>query len=295
MLVRRGCKTIDSQANFVLAFFDKHQFDAPFVFRSLAAQGVLVRLFEDLDAVRITCPGDEDAFQFLVRKLDTILDPKAILFDMDGVLVDEGPSYRESIRQTCEFFGKSISPDEIAEAKLSGDANNDWVFCHRLLTARGVDVEFDVVKERFERIHQGDENAPGLWSREVQLVNVDWLTKIANRFSLGIVTGRPRNDAVRFLRNVGIEHLFSTIICLEDGPTKPDPANVHTAMRNLNVESAWMIGDTPDDINAARAAGVLAVGIPAPDDNVEFATDRLLAAGASAIVPDLKTFGELLP
>ena len=290
-----GCKTISSQANFVLAIFDESPFDAGFVFRSLSAQGILVRMFEDLNALRITCPGDESAFKSLCATLRRILCPEAILFDMDGVLVDEGPSYRESIRQTCKFFGESFTSDEIADLKLCGDANNDWIFTHRILTQRGCKLEYEDVKSRFELFLQGDEHTPGLWNREIQLVNTGWLKSIAARYPLGIVTGRPRNDAIRFLKNAGIDELFSAIVCMEDGPRKPNPSNVRTAMRQLRVDSAWMIGDTPDDINAAHAAGIASVGIAAPQDDSVLATRRLLEAGASTVVANLQQLGEVLP
>ena len=295
LLQEFNCKAIPSQANFVLAIFDELPYPAKFVFRALAAQGVLVRLFEDLNALRITCPGDDSAFEMLRTKLLNILRPEAILFDMDGVLVDEAPSYRESIRATCEYFGETFTAAEIAELKLSGDANNDWIFTQRILAQRGQEIAFEEVKERFEIIYQGDHNAPGLWDREIQLVDVEWMSHLSQRYPLGIVTGRPRHDAVRFLRNVEIENLFSTIVCMEDGPRKPNPDNVITAMQQLGVSSAWMIGDTPDDINAARSAGIPAIGIPAPADDFESTTQRLYDAGATTVVKNLQQFGSLIP
>ena len=42
---------------------------------------------------------------------------------------------------------------------------------------------------------------------------------------------------------------------MEDAPPKPDPQPVRLALARLGVERAWLVGDTPDDMRAARAAG----------------------------------------
>jgi phosphoglycolate phosphatase-like HAD superfamily hydrolase len=82
---------------------------------------------------------------------------------------------------------------------------------------------------------------------------------------------------------------------MEDGPSKPNPANVLNAIQQIGVKSAWMIGDTPDDAGAAVAAGINAVGIIAPTDDPKFAAKKLIDAKVCKIVESLKEFGDLLP
>ena len=294
-LTRLNLTVAPSQGNFVYVDFSESKFDSQFVYSALVAQGILVRRIKSKNAIRITCPGEADAFQTLSNTLERILNPQAIIFDMDGVLVDENPSYREAIRLTCQSFGKEVTVEEIANQKLCGDANNDWIFTQRLLQSLGCDLEFETVKQRFEQIYQGDDTTPGVWDREVRLVDQQWLADLASRYPLAIVTGRPRNDAERFLRNENLEQYFTAIVCMEDGPRKPDPANVNSAMQQLGVERIWMIGDTPDDIGAARSAGQVAIGIVAPADEAEFATQKLQEAAATTIVNNLQEFEALLP
>ena len=295
LFAETNCNAFASQGNFVYVDFSGSNFDAQFVHSALAAQGILVRRVSRQNAVRITCPGDTEAFGFLKEILSNVLYPEAVIFDMDGVLVDENPSYREAIRLTCESFGESITAEEIAEQKLCGDANNDWIFTQRLLKDRGHELEFQTVKDRFEKIYQGDGDTPGVWDREIRLVDREWLESLSRRFPLAIVTGRPRNDAERFLRNEKLDTFFATVICMEDGPRKPDPSNVRLAMQTLGVRRIWMIGDTPDDIGAAKAAGQVAIGIVAPADDRNFAEEKLKQAMASKIVNNLDEFGKLLP
>ena len=295
LLRSAGCSVSESKANFVFAQFDNCRLNAQFVFTALTNAGILVRRFSDLNALRITCPDCESDFTTLMNALKTILCPKAILFDMDGVLVDESPSYREAIRLTCQAFGVEISADEIANEKMAGGTNNDWLFTQKLLRDRGCEVELEPVKTQFELFYQGDDENEGLWKQEVRLVDRDWLQDLASRYPLAIVTGRPRLDAERFLQSENLLEFFSAVVCMEDGPAKPDPANVSNALEQLDVGSAWMIGDTPDDTKAADQAGLVAIGIVAPTDERELAKSKLIQAGAVCVVESLQEFGRLLP
>ena len=54
------------------------------------------------------------------------------------------------------------------------------------------------------------------------------------------------------------------------------------------MNSAWMVGDTPDDLRSARAAGVVSLGIAAPSDNPSEAKRLLAAAGAAMVVDTLE-------
>lgn len=63
--------------------------------------------------------------------------------------------------------------------------------------------------------------------------------------------------------------LFSAVVVMEDGPPKPDAAPVLTALRRMKVpadtfSSVAFLGDTVDDMVAARAAGVVPFGVLTP-------------------------------
>ena len=290
-----GGEPVPSQANFVFARVRS----AVWWRDSLAGQGIGIRIFPDQpklsSCIRITCPGDESSFSRVLKALSTSCRPEAILFDLDGVLADVSRSYRRAIVETADAFGVRVTLAEVAWAKASPDSNNDWVVTHRLVSARDVRVSLDEVTRRFESIYQGTSAQPGLWMTERLLPEVTWLERLRRRVRLGIVTGRPRSDAERFLRQAGVDALFDTVICGEDAPPKPDPRPVALALRRLGAERAWMVGDTPDDVRAARAAGVVPLGIVAPSDELSITSERLLSAGAARVLDTLDQLEELLP
>lgn len=294
LLGELGQRPMPSEGNFVLSEFD----NAAWVADGLAGLGVAVRGFPDrprlASSLRITCPGSQQGWRKLEASLRTVLAPQALLFDLDGVLADVSQSYRQAIQQTADHFGVPVSPEDIEEAKAAGDANNDWVLAWRLVQRQRPEIAFDAVRERFEALYQGTSEEPGLWQQEEPLVSRRRLQELASRMPLAIVTGRPRRDAERFLANFGLEDLFSTVVTMEDGPAKPDPSPVVEALERLGVERAWMVGDTPDDMQAARAAGVLPVGFAAQRLSPAF-EQNLLCSGAARVFTDLTDLVCCLP
>lgn len=289
-----GVAAAPSEANFVFGRTPR----ALWVRDAMAGLGVGVRAFPQKpgleDALRVTVPGVPAQHQRLCRGLRAALRPEALLFDVDGVLADVSGSYRRCILETARSFGVTATSDEIAAIKRAGDANNDWVVTQRLLMLHGVEVPFSDVKARFEALYQGDAGVPGLHEVERLLGELPALERLAARLPLAVVTGRPRGDAERFLGRFGLAGCFRARVVMEDGPLKPDPAPVRLALERLGVHAAWMIGDTPDDIRAARLAGVVPLGVVAPGEDHAQASSALLAAGAARVLSSWQELEALL-
>ncbi|MEP0765794.1 MAG: aminotransferase class I/II-fold pyridoxal phosphate-dependent enzyme [Fimbriimonadia bacterium] len=292
LLVSHGVESFPSQANFVLA---RHT-DALWLRDAMAGMGIAIRAFpgrESLaDCVRITCPGDEEQFDRVCKSLSVVFAPQALLLDLDGVLADISGSYRRAVFETAKSFGVTLDPQEVVRAKAAGQANNDYELTHRLLSDRDVSVSLTEVIERYEALYAGEQ---GLWRNERLLVDADWLRSLAARIPLGIVTGRLRRHAERFLSGVGLLGCLGALVCMEDAPEKPSPEPLLLAMNRLGVQRAWMVGDLVDDVSAARAAGVLPLAVVSPADTPEVMAPALLRAGAARVLTRLEEVERLLP
>lgn len=288
-----GAQPSPSQANFIFARTPR----ALWIRDALAGLGIGVRVWPQHpslgDAVRINVPPQDAQFERLEHALGAALAPEALLLDMDGVIADVSGSYRQCIVETAAAFGVALTADHVREEKARGDANNDWKLTHRLLQARGVDVPYDDVVAEFEARYQGKKGAPGLEATETLIVSADVLRGLAARVPIAIVTGRPRADAERFLRRHDLSDLTEVLVCMEDGPAKPDPFPVVEALRQLGVSRAWMVGDTVDDLRAARAAGVVPIGVIPPGEDLDALSATLLHAGAARVYPTLADLEEL--
>ena len=291
LLQRLGAKPLSSQANFVLCRFRR----ARFLSRALSALGIQVRDFPGRPQLegylRITCPGREREFALLCKALESVLSPQALLFDMDGVLADVSASYHQAAVETARAFGVEISARQMRRAKLEAGSNNDWVVTERLLMRAGKRVSLEKVIRCFENIYNGSDEQPGLWMKERAIFPRQILERLGRAFRLGLVTGRPRQQALRFLEKEGLRDLFATLVCREDAPPKPSPKPVQLALKKLGVKSAWLIGDTPDDMVAAKKAGVVSIGFCGSGKESRAA---LLRAGAAAVIADPSALEDLL-
>ena len=163
--------------------------------------------------------------------------------------------------------------------KLVGNSNNDWVLSKKLIesisTKNGITIDpnkitLEKVTEVFENIYQGVPGKPGLCETESLIPSKGLLEEIHRRCNgkVAIVTGRPRKDCDKFLKNHGLSELFTVRICMEDCPPKPDPAPCIAACKliGMNPYDCIMIGDTPDDIRSAISAGAYGYGVLTPEE-----------------------------
>lgn len=275
-------RSLPSQGNFILA----EVADPAWLASACGSLGVGLRHFPERESfdhwIRMTVPGDRADFDHLERALTITLSPQAVLFDLDGVLVDVGGSYRRAITDTAASFGATVTEHDIDEAKAAGGANDDWDLTHRLVIDRGVHVKYADVVERFEEMYQGRPGRPGLKFTERPLIDRSTWRRWADTLPLGIVTGRPRKDAEEVLDRFGLMADTSVLVTREDAPLKPDPGPVLLAMTRLGIERSWFLGDTPDDVEAARSAGVVPIGVVAPGNDPQRAA-RVLSRAARVL------------
>ena len=84
---------------------------------------------------------------------------------------------------------------------------------------------------------------------------------------LGIVTGRPRNEVLFALKKFGVEAFFDVVVAMEDYPaqrSKPDPFSLNLALEKLGKETAVYVGDSVDDMKAAKLANMRPIGCLPP-------------------------------
>ncbi len=284
-----------SSGNFVFAKFE----NAKWIWEALYSLGIAVRIFDNNpfleNSLRITLPGEEKAFSRLKDALLAALSPEAILFDMDGVLADVKESYRRAIILTAKNFGINVTLEDIAEIKQRGNANNDWILTKNLLAERGVELALDKIIDVYQKFYLGNSTVAGLREQEFLLCSKEILEKLSSKYPLAVVTGRPREEAEGFLQKFSIENLFSTVICMEDAPMKPDSRPVKMALEKLSVKRAWMIGDTVDDILAAKGAGVISLSFLSPQEsNIQQRSKHLLKMGSARVLNNFEKLLEVL-
>lgn len=179
--------------------------------------------------------------------------PRAVIFDLDGTLLDTSAEIATALGRTFSALGLAV-PDKAAVEAMIGKGVR--VLIERALVrvgATGVDV--DATLDRFEAEYQitvGTNSAlyPGAMAGLERLR--------AAGVPMGVVTNKPRLFTQRLLDDAGATPFLAAIVAGDDGFTrKPAPDMLLAACRRMGSDPAatLMLGDSDNDIAAARAAG----------------------------------------
>jgi phosphoglycolate phosphatase len=205
---------------------------------------------------------------------------RAVLYDWDGTLVD---SAETSFRCYQGVFGAlGLAFDR---ADFERTYSPDW---YRTYVSMGLPRErwADADALWLEQYRRGkSELVPG--AREA-------LRRVSeSERTQGLVSSGDGERVRRELTSLGVEGFFSAVVCGgETSERKPDPAPLFLALGYLGVppaEAAY-VGDSPEDVEMARAAGVFSVGVPGGFPNRE----ALVAAAPDVVARSLEDAVERL-
>ncbi len=222
--------------------------------------------------------------------------PNVIVFDMDGVLVEVGQSYREAIRETVRHFtGADVSHDAIQDFKNAGGWNNDWQLSHRLIQDHGKDVPYAQVVDHFNLIFFGT-NGDGLIQKEQWMPKAGMLERLAQKATLAIFTGRAKYEADATLERYASGIVFDPLITDESvANPKPAPDGLHLIQARYPGKHIWYLGDTVDDARSAQSARVPFIGVSMPHNaRHEEITRSLKDLGAMRVLADINELEGML-
>ena len=177
-----------------------------------------------------------------------------VLFDLDGTLIDSGPIILASMQHAVRtVLDREIAYEELAET-VGGQG---LVAQMRALDPERVDELVEVYREHNDPLHDTLEAFEELLAVLPRL-------KAEGR-KLGIVTAkRHRTVALALDRFPELAEQFEVVVAHEDTKLhKPDAEPVLAAVERLGAEpsQAAYVGDSPFDIQAAKAAGAFAVAV----------------------------------
>jgi HAD superfamily phosphatase len=187
-----------------------------------------------------------------------------LIFDMDGVLVEVTDSYRAAVIECVHHFtGQRVSYELIQDYKNEGGWNNDWDLSQKIAADLGVPVPHSTIVAKFNEFFLGD-NGNGLIMRERWFPRPGLLERLANRFQLGLFTGRLKYEADISLTRFAPALTFDPMICAEHvADAKPSPEGLQLIAAGFPGRKRLYVGDTVDDARSAAAAGVPFIGVAA--------------------------------
>lgn len=178
---------------------------------------------------------------------------KAVIFDVDGVIVDVRNSYHHAIKETVKHFtGKNISLEFIREFKFSRGINNDWDVSVELIKYLNFEPPpYDELVEVFENYYDQ------LKDKEELILDKNFFKDLKESgLTLGIVTGRPKRDLEYIFDRFQLWEFFDAIIDDDDvgdiNLRKPHPFPLHLCMESLGAQKGVYIGDNNADYEMVK-------------------------------------------
>jgi len=215
---------------------------------------------------------------------------QAVMFDLDGTLIDSIPTYVRIVAAVLDHLGLPPASREAVSAALKGGFSG----FHHLIP--------DEMSHRREELVEAFLEAGKKISQRLYPGSVDLIPgtgKLFHRLAdagirIGIVSSSHAGYIERKLsplKKAGLDRLVETVIVIEDtAEMKPSPEPVTACAERLDVrvDRSLFVGDADVDILAGKRAGTYTAGVLTGVDDYE----ALAAEEPDAIVPGVQ---DLLP
>ncbi|MDB4933067.1 MAG: Phosphoglycolate phosphatase [Labilithrix sp.] len=211
--------------------------------------------------------------------------PRALLFDLDGTLIDS----RSDIAAACNAARVAHGREPLAvETIVSMVGDGARALVARAFAAAEDDPLVEAALATFKASYLAHPCV-----HTVVLPGVRDVLDVARAASLpcAVVTNKPRDVTLAVLAALEISPFFPVIWAGGDGPLKPAPDGVRNVVARLGVSAsaAWMIGDGPQDIGAGKAAGCFTIGVPGIAEH-----ERLVASDPDLLCESLAELAAVL-
>ena len=202
--------------------------------------------------------------------------PEAVVFDMDGLMLDSERAINECMARAASDLGHDLPASLWLQMIGGGDG-----LCRRLLTERiGANATVELLA-RAEAMYDVVADA-GIAHRPGIIDLLDWL--VARGIPRAVATSTRRPLAMRKLAAAGLLPYFDAVATSSDvAAQKPAPDVYLLAASKLGVAPArcLVLEDSPTGVRAALAAGMTPVQVPdmlVPDDAARALGHRIVAS-----------------
>lgn len=212
----------------------------------------------------------------------------AVIFDMDGVLIDSVRFHWQAMNQVLENYNIHIEDDQLRNYIGQSVIHQLNQISEKFQTPLDIDLIVEKLKPIKEELQKGIQPKEGV-KQLIELLH-------ENSVPIAIGTSSTTADTKRKLTDAGIFHNFETLVTHDDVTKhKPDPTVYLTAAEKLHMQPSRciVIEDAPSGIKAAKRAGMKCIAVLAPYTSKEDLREADVVVHSLAEV-DLKLISNLL-
>ncbi len=185
--------------------------------------------------------------------------PRAVVFDLDGTLVDSAPDIAAALNVALRQAGLKALPLDLVTSFVGSGARlligRGLVACGEAASEGRIDAVYSQFLAAYEREPARLTTAyPGALEVLERLKTAD--------VNLGICTNKPAGLTTAVLERLSLTPFFGSIVAADGSlPLKPAPDMLRKGLQELDVaaEQAVMVGDSAADTGVAKAAGVRSI------------------------------------
>ena len=206
--------------------------------------------------------------------------PSAVIFDVDGLLVDSEQYWDEARRTFVAEHGGGWTSDD--QRRVMGANSAEW--------ARYIADRFEIAMPPEQIIQDVQQRILDRYQEHVPVLPgaLETVRALASRYALGVASSGPCPVIEGVLNHLGIRESFAAVVSADEvARGKPAPDVYLEAARRLDVDPRRVVAfeDSANGAAAARAAGMKVIAVP----NRQYADPRQFA-GADRVLHSLVDF-----